>query len=643
MHILHLEDNTADAEMAEMLLHSRWPDCSVTALTSREAFEAAVRSGDFDLILSDYSLPQYSGLDALAYARTHCPEKPFVYLSGTIGEDRAIQALKCGATDYVLKDRPARLISAISAAFAQIEQVDARRRAEERIREQASLLDKAREAIYVADATGNVTYWNASAERLYGWTALEAVGSNLRETIYADDSARFDTAYALVLAAGEWRGELCPRPRRSEAILIESFWSLVTDNSGLARSILIIDADITEKRRIENQLQQSQRLETLGLLVGGIAHDLNGMLTPILTSLGLLRERAVGSEDFELVEILDTSAHHGADLVRQLLAFARGKGEQRGELAIDALVGSVRRLLQPVVPSNIEINVSLDNALWPVHADATQLRQVLLNLCLNARDAMPQGGKIQIRARGIQVESAMISLLGEARPGPHVCISVADTGTGIPPEIIAKIFEPFFTTKQTSKGTGLGLANVASITKSHGGFLDVESVPDVGSTFHIYLPALVHELANRSAGVAPQLVMQGQGENILLIDDDAGIRTVLSVVLNTRGYRVTVVANGEEGLELIRARPDKFALVITDLSMPGMSGIDLIQEIRALPSPPKLIVASGRPRNPGEEFSELAGIEFLAKPTTVASLLSAVRRVLVGAPSAPTYIATAVR
>jgi two-component system, cell cycle sensor histidine kinase and response regulator CckA len=620
MHILHLEDNAADAELIHHLLYSRWPDCTITPLASRETFEAAVRTGEFDLILSDYSLPQYSGLDALKFVRAHRPDKPFIYISGTIGEERAIEALKAGATDYVIKDRPARLLPAIGAALAHTEQTGAHRRAEEKIREQASLLDKSREAICVADADGYVTYWNASAERLYGWSAQEAVGRNLRDLLYTEDHARFETAYIFALASGEWRGELHPQSRGGAAIFVESRWSLVTDHAGAARTILIIDADVTEKRRIENQLLQSQRLETLGLLVGGIAHDLNNMLAPMLTSVDLLCDSLTCPKDRDLLDLLDMSVRHGTELVRQLLAFARGQGEQRVELASDALIGSVQKLLFHAMPSNIEIRVSLEDELWAVHADATQLRQVLLNLCLNARDAMPEGGL------------TTTSIQGTVKFGPHVCISVTDTGTGIPPEIIGKIFDPFFTTKQIGKGTGLGLANVVAIVKSHRGFLGLESKPGIGTTFHIYLPALVDETADRSVVLTPRPAVQGRGENILLIDDDEGIRTVMDLLLSTHGYRVTVAADGDEGMELLRKQPDAFALVMTDLEMPGTSGADVIREIRALPAPPKLLVVSGAPDDLGAAAISLGDVEFLNKPMTSESLLTTLRRILGHAP-----------
>jgi len=613
-------------ELVHEVLHFHWPDCAITTLSSCEAFEAAALRRDFSFILSDYTLPGYCGLDALAFARAHCPEKPFIFFSGTIGEERAIQALTLGATDYILKDRAGRLVPAITAALAQAEQAEAVRRGQEKIREQASLLDKSREAICVVDARGTLTYWNASAERLYGWAASEAMGRNLCELLYANDQTHFGAAYGEVLRLGEWRGELRPQPRLGECVLVESFWSLVTDDSGHARSILITDADITGKRKLENQILRSRRLETLGLLVGGIAHDLNNMVAPILTSVELLQQTITLPDDRDLLEILDTSARHGAELIRQLFAFAKGEGHQRAEIAVDKLVASVRRLLQNVLPASIELRALPNYEPLLVNVDATQFRQVLLNLCINARDAMAAGGTIEISAKDVCVDSSMISAQGEVKPGNYVQISVSDTGTGIPPEIIERIFDPYFTTKQVGKGTGLGLVNIAEIVKSHDGFLRVESKWGAGTVFHLYLPALASEAP--AAHAAPRSALGGRGESILLIEDDEGIRTVLSLILNTQGYRVTVASDGEEGLALFRMHAGGFSIAMTDLSLPGTSGVDVIRSIHAMKTRAKLIAFSGSPLEEHAELLAFPGIEFLNKPISVENLLGALRRVL---------------
>jgi two-component system, cell cycle sensor histidine kinase and response regulator CckA len=624
MQILHLEDSALDAELIHELLRERWPEFSAVTVKTREDFEQAVRTEEFDLIVSDYSLPAYNGIEALSFARKHCPEKPFIYMSGTIGEERAIEALKNGATDYLIKDRPARLIPAIESAMEQLEQQRAKKRAEKRVRQQASLLDKAHEAICVIDAEGRITYWNASAERLYGWTADEVLGCNRREIVHQHDGDAFDAAHARVLASGEWRGEFSARNVVEEPVVIESFWNLVSDDEDHNLSILIVESDVTERKRIEAQLMQTQRLETLGLLAGGIAHDLNNVLAPILASVDLLSEIAIRPRDRDLLDTLEMSAQHGADMVRQLLAFARGKGEQRSEQAPHMLIDGVRRLVRHAMRANIEMRMEAAKDLPLVQVDATQVRQVLLNLCINARDAMPDGGVIEIRAEKEDVGSSTRSVQGEVLPGAYVRISVSDTGTGIPPEIVAKLFDPFFTTKKAGKGTGLGLANVAGIVKSHGGFVNLDSVVGRGTAFHIYLPAL--EPAEGAAAVGEtDGHLKGNDESILVVEDDEAIRHVLELILGACNYRIFTAEDGTRALELLRDRVHRFDLVITDLNMPGVSGAELIREMRTFLDEPKLLILSGLTDDVPEDLKDVVS---LGKPLTADGLLRAVRRVL---------------
>jgi len=628
MHFLHLEDSEADAELIHELLLSKWPQTRITTLGSRSDFEQAVNQKDFDLVLSDYSLPGYDGLSALKFVRQNCPDTPFIYISGTIGEERAIEALKAGANDYVIKDRPARLIHAIDSALSHAEQERSKRMASEKIREQASLLDKAHEAIAVIDIDGRVTYWNARAERFYGWPVEQAIGREIRELLYRDDQTRFDAACKAVATHGEWNGELQPHRRNGETLVVESFWNRVTDEAGLAKSILMIDVDITERKCLEARMREAQRLETLGMLAGGIAHDLNNVLAPILTSVGALSARASHSTDRSMLAAVEVSAQHGADLVRQLLAFARGSKAQRDTITIDGLLGSIQRLLQPAMPTNIELRVAPDDGLWTVHADATQLRQVLLNLCINARDAMPDGGYLIISAENVEIETPPPCVQGDARPGRYVRLSVADTGTGIPKEIIAKIFDPFFTTKSAGKGTGLGLMNVAEIVKAHGGFLDLESEPGSGTVFRLHLPAQECASPVSAKPESSQPPRQGHGEHILVVEDDEGIRTVLEIILSTRGYRVTLAADGSEGIELVREHPREFALVMTDMNMPTTSGLEVVQALEKIPDPPKVIVLSGLPGEAEEPCPELANVTRLNKPISTEGLLRSVREVL---------------
>jgi len=491
MRILHLEDSANDAELIEDVLRREWPLCTIERVSTRAAYEEALQRAEFDLVLSDYSLPDFDGLTALELARTRCPGRPFIFLSGTIGEERAVDALKRGATDYVMKNRPSRLLASVLQAFARADDRERQRVAEARIREQASLLDKARDAICVTGLDLRVTYWNARAAELYGWTTVEALGQDLRALVFAPDDDRFTEARDRLLATGEWSGELRTRHRQGGTILVESRWTRVDDPGGGPDSILFLNTDVTERRRLETQLLRSQRLESIGNLAGGIAHDLNNMLAPIVMACNLLQIQLTKPEELSLVGTIENSAQHGAALIRQLLAFARGAEGSRAELSVAAAMTDLEMLLHSTLGRRIELKIRSAPGLPPILADVTQFNQVMINLCVNARDAMPGGGCIEIATTQIDLDETATRAHPGVAPGPYVQIAVADTGVGIPPEIIDHIFDPFFTTKANDKGTGLGLSTVRGIMKGHQGFIVAESTVGTGTTFFLYFPALV--------------------------------------------------------------------------------------------------------------------------------------------------------
>ena len=625
MHFLHLEDSTSDFELIQDQLRSRWPNCTVTRVAARKEYEEAVLRGDFDAILSDYTLPSYNGLAALAFAREHRPEKPFVYVSGTIGEERAIEAIKAGAADYIIKDRPKRLVSAIETAFVQIERESARRRAESKSNEQAKLLDKAREAICAIDAEGCITFWNAGAERHYGWKAGDVMGRELGRMLYSRDPAAFEAAREHVLLHGEWHGELNPQTAGGDLPIVDSFWTLVSDDAGIVRAILIVDADITEKKKIEQQLMQNQRLEMLGLLTGGIAHDLNNVLGPIITAVAMLLERQNSASDSDLLDIIKGSADHGVELVRQLLAFARGHTGDLSELSINSLVGSVLKLLNHVLPSTVEVKASLGDDLWRVDGDATQLRQALINLAINARDALPEGGQIEISVRNMPVATSVRCAVGEARLGRYVCFTVRDNGVGIPPHVVGRLFDAFFTTKRAGKGTGLGLSNIARIVKAHSGFLTVESAMGIGSSFHIHLPASGKDAAHYAPASNRALHTR---EHLLLIEDDKALQTVFDVTLSMRGFSVSTATTAAHGLALLKAGAGSFSLAIVDLHIPIEECAALIREMRAESGRLRIIVLGGASPGGEEAFAFEPPVELLPKAVSGELLVGAVARVL---------------
>ncbi len=488
LEILHLEDCSPDAELIARVLHGEWPRCSITHVTNADDYHQALAQHTFDIILSDYALPGFDGMMALEDARQQCPHTPFVFVSGMIGEERAVEALKRGATDYVSKDRPRRLVPAIRQAVALVSETSRRQQAEARLREQASLLDKARDAILATDLAHRVTYWNASAERLYGRSATEVLGRTLEQAGLRFDAPRLAAAREALHGLGEWRGELEVQIAPERSVLVERTWSLVSEN-GQPRSMLAIDTDVTERKKLEAQLFRAQRLESVGTLAGGVAHDLNNVFTPVLLALDLLAPRTVTPDERLVLEKTRASVAHGAALVRQLLAFARGGAGERHRLEIAPTLAGLQPLLRQSLPENVTLLVDDAAHAWPLLADETQFKQALINLALNARDAMPEGGRLRISAENVGVSAALAMANPGTDPGPFVRITVADTGTGMEPETARRVFDPFFTTKAPGKGTGLGLSVVTGILKGHGGFAQVESAPGEGTAFHLFFPA----------------------------------------------------------------------------------------------------------------------------------------------------------
>lgn len=636
MYFIHVEDNPMDAELVQEQILREWPQGRIERVESRATFEAVLKAGAPDLILSDFSLPSFDGLSALSVARQLSPGTPFIFLSGTIGEEVAVEALKNGAVDYVLKDRMGRLVPAIRRAIFQAEEQRKHRQAElqlqenqERIRQQASLLDKARDAICVTDLTHQVTYWNASAESLFGWPVTEAMGRDVQRLIFQHETTRHEEALRHVRSEGRWEGELRLQTKAGATVVVESRWTLVTDARGEPRSILLINTDITERKRLEVQFLRAQRMESIGTLAGGIAHDLNNVLTPILVAAQVLQTHAP-KEDRVLLETIEKSALHGASLIKQVLLFARGAEGEHTPLQFRHLVTEMEKLLRDTLPRSIEIHTRFDKDLLLVRGDATQLNQVLMNLCVNARDAMPDGGTIEVRAANHVASEEFWRAHPEMKPGPLVLLSVSDTGTGIPPDVIERIWDPFFTTKELGKGTGLGLSTVVGIVKGHGGAVNVQSQPGQGTRFEVYLPAVAQE-AKTTPPVSRAPLPRGNGEGILIVDDEVYIRDVIGTMLRYCGYRGFFAAGGLDSLDVYQKHQHEIALVLVDMMMPGLDGGSTMRLLRDLNPDVRLVAMSGMLENASlGSGSELDNVELLRKPITAEALLTTIARALNG-------------
>jgi PAS domain S-box-containing protein len=507
--------------------------------------------------------------------------------------------------------------------------VTERKRAAQAISNQAALLDKAQDAIWVIDLDARITYWNRSAERIHGWAMSDAMGADARNLLY-QDQAVFDQCRQAVLETGEWVGEVEHKTHEGKTLRLISRLTLVRDEAEQPTAILTINTDVTQQKALEQQLLHAQRMDSIGTLAGGIAHNLNNMLAPILMSISMLKEDIQDAESQALLRTIEVSAQRSADLIRQVLSFAHGVEGRRHEIRLDAVRKELDHLLSDTIPRNIAVHWTVPADLQSIEGDATQLQQVLLNLCINARDAMPKGGRIGILAENVMLDAHYAAMNIEAREGPYVRIEVEDSGSGIDPANLEKIFEPFFTTKRVGQGTGLGLSTTQTIVKSHGGFIRVHSELNTGTRFCIYLPASARACtASASASELPVAAPRGQGELIMLVDDEEAIRQVTRQTLEAYGYEVLVAANGAEAVALFEKHIDQVDLVLTDMSMPVMDGRATIQALRQLRPNVRIVGASGTPQH-GKPENMVDGYlrHFLSKPYTADVLLRALAKAL---------------
>ena len=506
--------------------------------------------------------------------------------------------------------------------------VTEQRKAEEQIRAQARLLDLANDAIAVADLEGRIHYWNRSAELLYGWTAEELRGRQARKFFLRDETL-IKAAEKAVIDQGEWYGEMRHETKSGKEVMVSSSWTLVRDTREQPQAILMINADITEKKQLETRFLRSQRLESIGTLAGGIAHDLNNILAPILMSANLLRGEHSKETVAHVADMIETNAKRGSEIVSQVLTFARGVGGARVPVDPRNLVRDLLSMAQETFPKSISIESSIARDAWPITGDVTQLHQVLLNLLVNARDAMPNGGKLKISVENVTLDAETAAVQPDVRPGTFCNIRVIDNGTGIPPAIMEKIFDPFFTTKEAGKGTGLGLSTVLGIVKSHNGFLQVQSQVGQGTYFSIFLPAT--PAAKASTQAAPQPLPRGAGQLVLVVDDEIPVRNAVKKVLEVNGYRVVAAGNGQQALEIFQQHGNEIQLVLTDMMMPVMDGVTLARKLKESNSNLKVIASSGLYGQEERTKLEAIGVAgFLPKPSSSQELLLTVGRVLNG-------------
>jgi two-component system cell cycle sensor histidine kinase/response regulator CckA len=629
LRILHLEDNSNDAEFVRLALEVDALDCEVDRVASKAGFEGALQSKAYDIILSDFSMPGFDGLRALSLSQQLQPEVPFLFLSGTIGEERAVESLRKGAVDYILKDRLMRLSSAILRARQDALERAERNQNDLQIRQQAALLNQAQDAIYVRDLGQNITYWNKAAELIYGWTSAEVLGKRASDLLYKTAASSRDEIWNTVLEKGEWKGELVQVNKQNQEIWISSRRTLLRTAAGTPVAVLNINTDITEKKNLEAQVLRIQRVNSIGAMAGGIAHDLNNVLAPVVMVSELLRERLTDPQDVKMMDIARNSAQKGVQLISQILQFAKGTKPLEKEVDFGSLVEDLVKLGLNASSRHVTIETALQPDLLPVVGDPTQITQILLNLCVNARDAMPNGGRLSIAIKNRTLSEHPV--LGQIRPisGAFVELSVSDTGTGISEETRTRIFEPFFTTKVEGKGTGLGLSTVVTIVRNHHGFINVESAVGVGTIFKIYFPSSGR---TPTPGREPSdgAALCGHGELILVVEEELALLEMTKGVLEAHDYHVLTSNNGLEALGFLEKHAGQIALVISDLSITGFGGAALTALIREQFHGTRIIGLTSTPEKAPPNVS--GSCAYLSKSCSTRDLLFTLQNLLAPPP-----------
>ncbi|HXG68708.1 MAG TPA: response regulator [Blastocatellia bacterium] len=640
LRILIIEDSLFDAELMIAELEAAGYACRWERVETRAELLTRLNESAFDLALSDYNMPSFDALSALRVFIERGLDIPFILVSGSVGEETAIESLKAGATDYVLKDRLFRLGPVVERALKEKEAQRQRRRAEEALRKSEEryrdLFENANDILYTHDLQGNFTSINKMAELLTGHSRAELVGTNIAEILapgYAElarenmkkklEGTLESSTYDLEIVCKD--GRLLPL-EVSTRLIYEGGQPVGVQ--GIARDVSERRQAEEQRRRLEEQLLQAQKMESIGRLAGGVAHDFNNLLTAILGYCQLL-QGSLDADDPHQMELkeIESAGARAAALTRQLLVFSRRQKPARKTIDVNDAIANLINMLRRIIGEDVEVRLQVGADVPAISADPLHIEQVVMNLAVNARDAMPGGGQLIIETQGVTLDEEYCSRNLWARPGRYARIVVSDTGVGMDAETRQHIFEPFFTTKETGKGTGLGLAVVYGIVEQHGGFINVYSEPGHGTTFKVYFPAEPGAIEETVTEAPP--VLRGGSETILVAEDEEVLQRLIESVLQGLGYNVLMARDGEEALSLFAANRDRIALLILDVVMPRMGGPELYRRIVAAGGEAPVIFMTGYSSEMLEgDFSGQKNVSYLQKPYNVVTLVTKVREAL---------------
>ncbi|MEM7793316.1 MAG: response regulator [Cyanobacteria bacterium P01_C01_bin.118] len=662
--VLLIEDSAADARLLqEFLRETLYDEFQLTHVERLGKALSRLKTQNYDVILLDLTLPDSDGLSSLKALLTQSSSIPVVVLTNTNNPELAIEAVRQGAQDYLIKRQMHHevLVRSLRYAIERKQQAEALRVANEalenrvqartqeleltnqRLRQEINYRKTVQERLILAQKAGktgifewnirsNQVTWSAELEALYGVSQGGFNGSHDSwiQSIHSEDRLRVEQElwHSVTVGSGLNSEFRISHPSGLRWISVKS--SIFNGEDGNPSRMLGIHLDITEKKQLEAQFLQSQRLESLGALASGIAHDLNNILTPILATGQLLpiTLRAIDDRSQQLIDTLNCSAQRGTKLVQQILSFAQDGTSISDVISVDELLTETHQIVQQTLPQGIEIVLEMADDLWLVKGNDTQLHQVFMNLCVNARDAMVDGGTLRVSARNLLIDEAYLQMHAAATLGPHIKVTVADTGTGISPEIQKRIFEPFFTTKAKNQGTGLGLAAVLNIVKSHGGFIDLQTGVGQGSKFHVHLPA---DLNSANIPTPSLELLQGHQEVILVVDDDLSICKVLQIALETHGYQTLMAHDGLSAIAMLAEYRALVRCILIDLMMPDMDGKTAIPLLQRLQPDVNIVAMTAETvavMEPEVTVIELSLSGVLSKPFTTRDLLTILQRLI---------------
>jgi PAS domain S-box-containing protein len=627
--LLLIEDSEDDVRILLRHLKRSAMEPETRIVQTAEEFLAALDDGGWDLVISDFHLPTFNGLAALRLLRARDGDLPFILVSGVLDEEAAVGAMLGGANDFVLKGSLARLVPAIERELKEAQARRKQRAHQAELRLLHSAIGQTPDAILITDPAGTILYANPAAEAVSGFTREELVGQNPRIFKSAEhEDGFYRTMWETVKQGEVWRGRIVNRRKDGRPWTAELVLGPVRDESGNLVNYLAASRDVTHERELQTQLEQSQRLETMGILTGGIAHDFNNILMPIVghAEMGL----SVTELDPKVrhhLEVILTSATRAADLVRQLLSFSRQESQAPVLLDPLPLLKESLKLLRATLPSSIAFDVELDPDRCTLRGDPTQIHQVVLNLCTNAGHAMRStGGHLRVSLRRAELPATECAMGVLMQPGGYLVLEVQDTGPGIDSETLPKIFLPFFTTKGPGEGTGLGLSIVHGIVTGMGGGVQVESTPGLGCTFRVILPCAGTAVAPLAAKIAE--VKPGKG-HVLLVDDEKELGMALQAGLEQIGYRVTLCTLPSEALTLLREAPAEVDVMLTDFTMPGLTGTELAGKAWELrPGLPAILMTGYSDRVDKDVARRLGFSDFLVKPLSTSDIARSIQRIL---------------